>query len=169
MAGTSSVDIAANRRALEQAAVNLSVVLKAAGLGAEAALARVGVELTSQIRQTLSQPGSGVVYKRGSGSHRASAPGEPPAVDTGRLRASYDWRTGRDPRPYVEVGSSVVYAPFLEFGTSRMQARPHFRPSIDAYRGKVTERIAQAMEREERGVIARLRSGISSIISVFGG
>ena len=34
------------------------------------------------------KPGSGEEYRRKGIIHRASAPGEPPAVDTGRLRAS---------------------------------------------------------------------------------
>lgn len=64
-----------------------------------------------------------------------STPGHPPAVVTGRLRASITWRPGRDAiSPYVDVGSAVVYAPYVELGTSRMAARPYLRPALEAAR-----------------------------------
>lgn len=64
-----------------------------------------------------------------------SQPGSKPAVRTGRLRDSITWRPGVDAAsPYVDVGSAVVYAPFVELGTSRMAARPYLRPALEAAR-----------------------------------
>lgn len=64
-----------------------------------------------------------------------SQPGHGPAVRTGRLRGSITWRLGADGfSPYVDVGSSVFYAPFVELGTSRMAARPFLRPALQAAR-----------------------------------
>jgi phage gpG-like protein len=64
-----------------------------------------------------------------------SIPGQGPAVRTGLLRGSITWRPGLDAQsPYVDVGSAVVYAAFVELGTSRMQARPYLRPALDAAR-----------------------------------
>lgn len=52
-------------------------------------------------------------------------------VDTGRLRSSIVMRKGRDGLGfYVEIGTSVSYAPFVEFGTSRMRARPFLLPAV---------------------------------------
>lgn len=52
-------------------------------------------------------------------------------VDTGRLRSSIVMRKGRDGMGfYVEVGTSVSYAPFVEFGTSRRRAQPFLTPAI---------------------------------------
>lgn len=52
-------------------------------------------------------------------------------VDTGRLRSSIVMRKGRDGMGfYVEVGTSVSYAPFVEFGTSRMRAQPFLLPAV---------------------------------------
>lgn len=52
-------------------------------------------------------------------------------VDTGRLRSSIVMRKGRDGGGfYVEVGTSVKYAPFVEFGTSKMRAQPFLTPAI---------------------------------------
>lgn len=52
-------------------------------------------------------------------------------VDTGRLRSSIVMRKGRDGLGfYVEIGTSVSYAPFVEFGTSRMRAQPFLLPAV---------------------------------------
>ena len=58
-----------------------------------------------------------------------------PKVRTGRLRGSITWRAGVDDRsPYVDVGSAVFYAPFVELGTSRAPAYPFLRPALEAAR-----------------------------------
>jgi len=81
---------------------------------------------------TSMRPGTGRVYKRGSIIHRASAPGFPPAVDTGRLRASIRPEVKRMGGEIVGiVGSNVAYAPHLEFGTSRMAARPFLKRAFE--------------------------------------
>lgn len=52
-------------------------------------------------------------------------------VKTGRLRSSISHKQGRDSRgPYVDIGTSVKYGPFIEFGTSRMAAQPFLRPAF---------------------------------------
>lgn len=64
-----------------------------------------------------------------------SSPGQPPSVRTGRLRGSITWRVGVDAlSPYVDVGSAVTYAAYVELGTSRMAARPYLRPALEAAR-----------------------------------
>lgn len=87
-------------------------------------------ELRTEIVEQLSQPGRGQTY----GRHTASAPGDPPAVDTGRLRQSivalkverYRWR----------VGTNVDYALALEFGTRHIAARPFLRPAAEKVRSR---------------------------------
>lgn len=40
-----------------------------------------------------------------------------PNVITGRLRSSITWRIGNDSQgPYVDIGTNVEYAPYVEFG-----------------------------------------------------
>lgn len=73
----------------------------------------------------LSQKGSGRTYRRGGTVHQASAPGEPPALDTGTLRRS----TSFEVRPSANgaegrVTVSAAYAANLEFGTARIRPRP---------------------------------------------
>lgn len=71
-----------------------------------------------------------------SAKQYASGEGGGPNVRTGRLRGSITWRLGADGSgPYADVGSAVVYAPFLELGTSRMPAYPFLAPALEAARG----------------------------------
>ncbi|MFL5309681.1 MAG: hypothetical protein ACJ79H_04415 [Myxococcales bacterium] len=92
----------------------------------------------ADMRKMLSGPTGPVVrdlIRRGirveaSAKHHASGrPG--PMVRTGRLRGSITWRLGADPlSPYVDVGSTVLYAPFVELGTSRAPEYPYLRPAL---------------------------------------
>lgn len=67
---------------------------------------------------------------------KRNASGRPgPNVITGRLRGSITWRPGEDEiSPYVDVGTNVFYAPFVELGTSRAPAYPFLRPALEAAR-----------------------------------
>jgi hypothetical protein len=57
-----------------------------------------------------------------------SPPGHGPGNRTGRLRASITYRPGYDSTsPFVDVGTNVFYAPFVEFGHSN---KPHSYPYI---------------------------------------
>lgn len=75
--------------------------------------------------EILSQPGSGETYQRNSVTHRASAPGESPAPDTGFLRNSVESSvvpTLHGARGEIHV--TADYALPLETGTERMAPRP---------------------------------------------
>ena len=117
-------------------------------------------QLASRCHQSIinqyQQPKSGKQYRRGGKTHTASAPGEPPAVDTGLLAANTVMRQhpkgvvvgvpqtaekvppsakGSGGRPRIE------YAARLETGAGRVKARPYFRPAIiAALRGKILPR-----------------------------
>lgn len=69
---------------------------------------------------------SGRQYKRGQKTHTASAPGEAPAIDTGRLRQSVASTPPRkEGRSFVaETGMATEYAEKLELGTERIAPRP---------------------------------------------
>lgn len=81
------------------------------------------------IIQRLSEPGRGRLYKRGNITHRASAPGQGPAVDTGRLRQSIAVVKVGD--QHYRIGTNVRYAPLLEFGTRHIAPRPFMRPAAE--------------------------------------
>ena len=85
-------------------------------------LVRRAIRVEAQAKRNASQP-------------PPSVPGSGPSVRTGRLRGSITWRLGADARgPYADIGSAVFYAPFVELGTSRMEARPFLRPALEAAR-----------------------------------
>ena len=85
-------------------------------------------------------PASGRTYTRGNVTHRASAAGEYPMSDTGRLASNVEFTVASKANPQAEVGTNIIYGPFLEFGTSKMAARPWLMPSfIKAAKGIETE------------------------------
>lgn len=111
----------------------------------------------AHIRQWLQSLGSGAVeiYKRGMqgphsgrvyGKHRASSPGEYPAMPRGRL-----FRTIRkeETADSVTVGTSASYAIYLRRGTSKMKRR---KMSDNA----MTEAVAK---QQPIGRFARFRRG----------
>lgn len=70
-------------------------------------------------------------------SYTASAPGQPPAVRTGTLRLSWRPVTYGEHNPGLEGGTP--YAPYLEYGTSRMAARPFVDKIIETAEGQVRQ------------------------------
>jgi HK97 gp10 family phage protein len=94
---------------------------------------------------------SGRAEKEGSfrdGYHRASAPGEAPASDTGRLinsiNASMD-STQADSAIVVAGSGIVKYAAMLEFGTTKIAARPFFFPALENSKAWIRKRLAKAV------------------------
>lgn len=109
-----------------------------------------GTELVKEtaIKSIQSGNKSGRIYQRRGITHQASAPGEPPASDTGRLVQST--QTQFDTGELLgQVVFRTAYAAPLEFGTSRIEPRPYARPALEANRDK----ISQAIEREVSKVL----------------
>jgi HK97 gp10 family phage protein len=65
--------------------------------------------------------------KGGGSPHHASQPGDPPNVDTGFLRGSVDVEAMGETQAMVGVGAE--YGLYLEYGTSKMAARPFLTPA----------------------------------------
>jgi HK97 gp10 family phage protein len=81
--------------------------------------------------------------------HQASAPGEPPASDTGHLLMSID--TSVDPQKLTgNVNFGSKYANWLEYGTRYMEPRPFARPAAqnkkEAIRADIAEEISGALK-----------------------
>jgi len=89
--------------------------------GAKKAALRMALAIETDIKDRMSEPGRGIEY----GTHTASAPGDPPAVDTGALRASI---LSREINDGATVSSHMEYAVYLELGTSKMAPRPVWIP-----------------------------------------
>ena len=88
---------------------------------------------------------TGRLYRRGKKFHRASAPGQAPATDTGNLVNSIGVQFTGETRAIVYVGAE--YAPHLEYGTARMAARPFMTPAAEAARPRFLGEL-QNLERE---------------------
>ena len=128
------------------------------------------------IRGMLSKPGLGRIYKvakgkkngrnkRSRGYHRASLPGQPPAINTNRLRSSWGVETVgttkegfafvyEDGRAVVlKFGSNVPYASMLEFGTRRMKPRPYIKPTLPSIASRASRFISTGLRRAFEGRI----------------
>ena len=129
--------------------------------GIERGLKIAMIQLQTELRVRLSKKGSGAGYfggSKGKGSYRTrSAPGQPPAVDTGTLRNSVQSKpqyiAGTGMTSIVLTGlvagvnKDARIPRWLEYGTSRMKARPFIAPSLKAIRPSVAGTISDQMQR----------------------
>lgn len=99
------------------------------------------------VRRINNGPATGRVYQKYNPKrvHQASAPGEAPMKDTGRLQNSITFNQVGGLT--ATVGSRLVYALHLEYGTRNMAARPYFRPAVEAMRDKFSARLSNAVSR----------------------
>lgn len=68
-------------------------------------------------------------------------------VDTGLLRKSISHRViDRNGYPVGQVGTNVEYAPYQEFGTSKMAAQPFLLPGLNSSKASVKEVIARRLK-----------------------
>lgn len=75
--------------------------------------------------------------------HVPSAPGQYPNQDTGVLGNNIE--TAQKEPLLVEVSSNAPYSAALEFGTSRMAARPFMSTARDAKRKEAEQLVKQAV------------------------
>ena len=114
------------------------------------------LEAVTDVRKAIQgPPKTGREYARGVNNdkvHRASAPGEAPATDTGTLVNSiYNESRGKYSRA---IGSRLDYAYYLEFGTFKMAKRPAWIPAVERAMPKLLKQveiaIAKAKARAEK-------------------
>jgi hypothetical protein len=107
-----------------------------------AVVAKTVFDIEAGIKNRLAQPGGGKIYgatgptrpgKRGSRKrHQASAPGQPPATDTGTLANSTQGKMLTETEGEVRV--TAEYGRLLEDGTVFIEPRPFFAPSVEEVR-----------------------------------
>ena len=98
-------------------------------------------KVAANIKRLMRLPKTGRRY----GKHRASAPGEAPAIKSKKLIRSIGQPTLKGLQGSLKI--TAPYATFLEDGTRNMAARPFVKPSVDA--------IIQEMQK--RGVQSQIR------------
>jgi phage gpG-like protein len=107
---------------------------------------------THAIRSIQRGPKTGITYEKidPKRTHRASATGEAPATDTGRLANSLkaDIQGVR-----ATVSTNVDYAPFLEFGTRTIEPRPFLFPALEQERPAWNRRLNAIVDQAAKGVI----------------
>lgn len=132
----------------------LKAALKRIGSNADKEI-KAAVRITAQAVRVHAQRSiargtkSGTVYDKTQPrrSHRASAPGEAPATDTGRLIGSIRANvTGTSASVIVDT----VYAAALEFGTSTIEARPFLIPALERERPAWDRRLNQVVEKASK-------------------
>lgn len=149
-----SVELVGEKK-IQQALAQAAADVKNA---AEIAVVATALDLRANIVQEISKRGKGRTYthffhtnkngklvqgRKRNKPHIASAPGDPPATDTGRLKNNiYFERLGATT---AAVGSDLVYAVYLEYGTERMAARPFFRPAVEEIRPIFIRRMEKAL------------------------
>jgi HK97 gp10 family phage protein len=89
---------------------------------------------------------SGRTYRRRSVVHQASAPGEPPKTDTGRLVASIRPVFGNMSAEVGSLANIAKYGEFLEQGTKNMAARPWLEPTLQENQGELGNLITAAIK-----------------------
>lgn len=118
------------------------------------AVAETTVKIHSDVLQDMAVgTKSGITYHRGKGrnlspTHRASAAGEAPAVDTGDYIRSIKMKTrGLSGEVFSEMRRSF----WLEFGTMKTAPRPHFFPALRANEGFFKARLQVGLDNAAKG------------------
>lgn len=77
--------------------------------------------------------------------HVPSRPGEPPNADTRQLDTSIDTHIVAQNPPTVHIISNAPYSAALEFGTTKMAARPFMKPATDKNHDAVVSAVVRAV------------------------
>ena len=96
---------------------------------------------------------SGVVYQMYNPrrEHRASAPGQAPASDTGNLVSKIIVK--QKTRNITNVESNANYSAFLEYGTSKMEARPFMLPAFEKSKKPILDATFRRVVRKIEEII----------------
>jgi len=121
--------------------INLSTIASQAVAQVEAELPARAMQashiLKNSSQEILGHEGGGRTYRKpAGGSYSASAPGSPPAIRTGTLMRSWRPIVFGQYNPGLEGGTP--YAGFLEYGTSKMAARPFVDKIVELSEPEIT-------------------------------
>jgi HK97 gp10 family phage protein len=137
--------------------VELRAALREFGIQADKELADI-VRGTAQnirthaVKSIQRGPKTGVEYQKYKPNrrHRASAPGQAPATDTGRLAGAIKADINGKK---AEVVADTEYAAWLEFGTQDMEPRPFMVPAMEKERPAWERRLNGVVDKAAKGII----------------
>jgi HK97 gp10 family phage protein len=108
-------------------------------------------KVEAEAKRSITEGGkTGRVYQKYNPrrTHTASAPGEAPASDTGRLVNSITAYPAHEGESTVVAGRGTVeYAAMLEHGTRHIAARPFMFPALEKSKDWIRERLASAVRK----------------------
>ncbi len=113
-----------------------------------------GFVLEGKIKLSMTEAKHGRTYVRGGKSHRASAPGEAPAVDFGTLINSIQTVPEGGAEAATLVGTHLEKAQDLEKGRARMKPRPFMRPGVDNNRDEIEKAMADTAKRLAKDAVS---------------
>ena len=130
----------------------LQAKLKAHGAAVDKAISveirkgAIAIQTTARLLITNSPAGGNVYWfgKNRSIEHHASAPGQPPATNTGHLQTNIQTVIDPDDSRIAYVVSRAHYSFWLEYGTEHMKARPFMHPAYRQHRDEIVTRVRAA-------------------------
>lgn len=130
----------------KRVAAHLDRLLKDVEARVGEALAEGALLVAATARNTI-QSGNrgGRLYQRHGIAHIASAPGEPPAEQSGQLSDSINVeQDDQQTAHHVTVGAP--YAAALEFGSVHLLPRPFLRPALEINRDRIKRLVLDAAQ-----------------------
>ena len=104
-------------------------------------VSRATLMVEGTAKESIQKGGTGILYEKYKPrrSHRASAPKEPPATDTGFLVSQISMNVKKEANGVIvgQVISAAPYSAHLEFGTTNMTERPFMQPALEKNRRKI--------------------------------
>jgi HK97 gp10 family phage protein len=137
-------------RGLQDVLKNIERARVAAVKGAERGVNQAMLAVYTTAKQSiLKGPKTGIIYDRGKTPagrkrkpHQASAPGQPPASDNGKLVESIMRK--RDGLTAI-VWTELEYGKCLEFGTVHIAPRPWLGPAVDKNKERFPKELGAAV------------------------
>lgn len=116
--------------------------------GALAGVLKSANEVRNEVLRLIQQtPKTGRLYQRRGVVHQASAPGEPPASDTGNLVRNITVEI--EPATMsATVLSNAAYSDMLELGTTKMAPRPYMRVALGNMQEAIEDLVGDEIEVE---------------------
>ncbi len=106
-------------------------------------LEKAAVTLVNEVKTSLNTGQSYTIFHGKKGiwykGLNPSDPGQPPHKLRGDLQRSITYEKVSDG---VVVGTNISYAPYLEYGTAKMEARPFLLPALNKLKQRLLDIIA---------------------------